>query len=376
MRFVKFLLIVLLVAALATASYFLLDHFNLLNSKELTPLYMSQSIPFGKDEDIHFYKNGFIITGEGSRYYNGQGLKANNPFSQDDQMAGNDHISIKFAVGNYICTESDIIYDTTLVPFKPVFENTDNLSIYDMKEGQDFLVLLIEESENIVQPRVLINNTDFLLSYDGRGDSRYLSSSIYRDSKDLSILSISLDTPTPITRIFNYTNRNEAYGAITVEDQLLYDIYRIKSHVILIGTDTIICYNINGQKVWTVDNPSKASYEVVYSGGDLLLYFNDLVRQEDRGGNTIRVNGEGDFEFMDLPKYLSNINPYNNEYIAAELGNTLVFFDGRGQAKKRYRMEGLVRELYVSEYHEDMFYIKTQENTLAIYTNQRKDEQD
>jgi hypothetical protein len=62
--------------------------------------------------------------------------------------------------------------------------------------------------------------------------------------------------------------------------------------------------------------------------------------------------------------------------VALEFGNTLILLDDKGGVKKRHKIDGLAKDLYISEYQEETFYIRGRDNTLEIYVNQRKDEQD
>lgn len=376
MKFLKFVIVLLLIGAIATASYYLLDHYQVFAKKELTHINQGQAIPFEKDEDIYFFKDGFIITGSNPRYFDSRGRKINNPFSQDDLLDEEGALRIKLTAGNYICTELNNIYDTTTRPFKRVFDNSDNLNIWDMKDAETSILIIVEQGEKVLEPYALLKNSGLLLSYDGRGDAKYLEASIDKSSKGVSLLSLSLDSLIPISRVFNYANINEAYGAISIEDQIFFDIYRLDPYIILIGTDRIVCYNISGQQMWTVENPSKSSYQAVYKDNSLLLYFNESLSFEGQSANGIKIDRTGSISLLNMPVHLTSISSYKKGYVALEFGNTLILLDDKGGVKKRHKIDGLAKGLYISEYQEETFYIRGRDNTLEIYVNQRKDEQD
>ena len=62
----------------------------------------------------------------------------------------------------------------------------------------------------------------------------------------------------PITRVFHYADLNELYGVLTLENQMLYDIYRMKSKIILIGNRGSIVLQYGRELQWSVLHESGA----------------------------------------------------------------------------------------------------------------------
>ncbi|HOB19653.1 MAG TPA: hypothetical protein PK830_06285 [Candidatus Atribacteria bacterium] len=374
MRLVKLLVIILMITALGAASYFIISAKNKAHAYDLVQISTARPISFGEDQDIHFFSEGFIITGPQARFYNYSGNEMSKPFTHDDLLYENGEINIALHTENYLITKSGHIYSTASVPFKRIYDNPEGLVIAGAQEGADFLLLLLARDEYNVEPYILVNGSTFLLSLDGRGNTKYAASAVSKGAKSLSVLSYSLDTPVPATRVFQYRNRNELYGVITENDQLLYDIYRQEDSIILIGTDSIICYNIYGDRLWTVDNTYRSSYEYVYTRDSLLLYFKDSLSSGSQGGNAVLINNDGQYNLLELPARVNSLIAHGRGFAGVEYGNTLVIMDENGRIQENYRMTKQVVDLYKSPYMEDMFFAKTVDNTLAIYSYERKDE--
>ncbi len=375
MRFVKLLVIILVIAALGAVSYFMLGGRNKTQAYVLAQVSTARPVPFGEDEDIHFFSEGFIITGPQSRFYNYSGSEISKPFTHDDLLYENGGIDIALHTENYLITGSGHIYSTLSVPFKRIYDNPENHSIAGAREGADFLLILLARDEYDVEPYILVNGSSFLLSLDGRGNTKYAASAVTKGAKSLSLLCYSLDTPVPATRVFHYKNRNELFGVISEKDRLLYDIYMQEDYIILIGTNSIICYNIYGDRLWEVENTYKSSYESVYAEDGLLLYFQDSLISDSQSGNAILVSRAGQYKLLEFPSHLSSLTAHRTGFAGVEYGNTLVFIDENGKVRERHKLTKQVVNVCKSPYREDMFFARTADNTLAIYSYERKDEQ-
>ena len=127
---------------------------------------------------------------DSSKFYNWDQTEKEPPLTQDDLQAENHEISIVARTQNYIVTKNNRVYDTQTVPFTLVYQNTNGI-IYDIKEYQDFIIVLMQEDESMpAQPYVLVKGSDFLISLDGIGNGSYVSADVYET--DLSLLTLSL----------------------------------------------------------------------------------------------------------------------------------------------------------------------------------------
>lgn len=362
-----------LLLAVIVVFYFFIPTIRQKANPDLVPAYSADPISFAQEEDLHFFPEGLVICGSPSRFYDLDGTDILPPFKQDDLSAENGNIDIIAHTENYIATASNRIYNTQTVPFSMVYENKD-IHLWDMKEYSDFLLLLIQNEESVVEPFVLVKGSDFLISLDGIGDSKYISADSSRGGKDLSLLTMSLDAPVPFPRVFHYVNRNELYGVLSLEDQFLYNIFRLKSAIVLIGINNILCYNIDGKLLWSVKNDSNGLFDAIPEKNGLLLYFPEITHIGEDKGNCLFVQNNGDRSVKEFPKYLSNLRTYRNGYIGLEYKKTLVFLNKNGRTTKKQKLPDPVNTLEVDPYKPENLYVRTDSNTLQLYTTEKQEE--
>lgn len=369
-RKTKLLLTVILMIAVATI-YFSYPRIQGQRTPDFHPAFAAQSIPFTQQEDLHFFDDGWIVCGSPSRFYNWDQVDQRPPFTQDDLTAENDEIDIIAHTRHYIATANNRIYNTQTVPFTLVYENKDRI-LCDLKEYDGFLILLIQEEESTIsRPYVLMEGSDFLISLDGTGNANYVSVDVHET--DLSLLTLSLDSPVPITRVFHYTNRNELYGVLTLENQLLYHIYRMKNQVILIGIKDILCYNVEGELQWSVPHESEGVFEALPSEKALLLYFPEKSQLGESQGNVLVVDETG-YSIKAFPKYLSNLNVYQSGYVATESNQNLVFLSKSGKAIKKQTLQQPVDWIKYNSSRPGNLYVRTKDNVLRVYTSDKQEE--
>lgn len=369
-RRTKFFIALISIIAVA-AIYFLYPQIQSQLAPEFHQVFSAQPIPFTKQQDLHFFAEGWIVCGTPSKFYSWDQSEREPPFTQDDLLAENEEISIVAHTKNYIVTENNRIYDTQTIPFTLVY-HCDFGIIYDVKENEDFIVVILQEDESKpAHPYILVKGSDFLISLDGMGNGNYISASIHKT--DISFLSLSLDSPVPITRVFHYQNRNELYGVLSLENQFVYDIYRTRNNVILMGIKDILCYNVEGELQWSIPHESEGVFEVIIDENEMLFYFPEKSHIGENNGNVIIVDDKG-YSVKTFPKYLSNLNTYNSGYIATEFGKNLVYLSKNGRAIKRQHLNETVNWIKCDPVHPDNLFIRTDNQVLQLYTSDKQEE--
>ncbi|HHY83297.1 MAG TPA: hypothetical protein GX505_11585 [Clostridiales bacterium] len=366
-RFVPAMIFLIIAAAI----FFIYSYIANQHSPVLYPVFSAEDIVLSQEEDLHFFSEGWIVCGAPSRFYYWDQTEMLPPFSQDDLSAENGSIYITAHSQNYIVTKSSRIYDTRTVPFTLVYENQD-LKIWDIKECTDFLILLIHDDSDLAQPYILVNNSDFLISMDGTGESRYISADFY--SRDVSLLTLGVNSPFPITRVFHYINRNELYGVLTLENQFIYEIFRLKDKIILIGIKDILCYNIEGELQWTVRHESDGNFETIKSDGGLFIYFPEKTQLGDKKGNTLIIDSKG-YSVKMFPKYLSGIKIHQYGYIALEFSNTFVIVNKEGKIIHKQRLQEPADELFTNSFRPEYILVRTKNDTLQIFSTKKQEEE-
>ncbi len=353
-----------------------MPHIRQMLHPDLIPASSGKPIAFSQEESLHFYKDGMILCGSPSRFYSWDGAEQKPPLEQEDISAEGEKISIVAHSKHYIVTPGNRIYNTQTVPFTKVYENKD-LSIWDIKEYHDFLLLLVKNKESVVEPLILAEGEDSLLPLDGMGDAKYLSADSPTGddgSKDLSLLTMSMDTPVPVSRIFHFINRNELFGVLSLEDQFIYNIYRLGNTIVLMGNRNILCYNVNGKRKWSIKNNYDGKFDAVHGKDGLLLYFPNSTDIEREKGNCLMVNNSGEYSVKNFPKYLSNLQPYQNGYLGLEYEKTLVSLSRRGEIRKKQNLKEPVNAIEINPYRSERLYVRTKSNTLQMYIPKKQEE--
>lgn len=368
-RRVKVILTIFFMIAVA-AIYFLYSILQNNRHPELYPVYSVQPIPMMQEEELHFFPEGLIVCGAPSRFYNLHGEEIPPPLTEDDLAAENHSINIVARTSRHIATANNRIYNTQTIPFTLIYENKE-ISIWDMKEYDDFLILLIKEGNMAAKPYVLPMDSDFLISFEGMGNANYISADAY--GENISLLTVSLDSPVPITRVFHYANLNELYGVLTLENQMLYDIYRMKSKIILIGIEEVLCYNMEGELQWSVLHESGGRFETLSISDGLLIYFPEKAHLDKKEGNALFIT-EQNYKIELFPKYLSNLIAYENGYLAMEFNESLVFLTEKGKAVRKLTLPEASDWLERNPDSPKNLYVRTKSNLIQLYTSEKQEE--
>ena len=370
-RSTKFILTALLVIAIAAIYFLYPELLGFITASELNPVFSAQPIPFAQQEDIHFFEEGWILCGSPSRFYQWNQAEISPPLMRDDLDAENGEVNIVASSENYIVTDTNRIYNTQTVPFNLVYENNDFI-IEGIKEYEDYLILLVKEKENApMHPCILVKGSDFLISFDGIGDANYISVDGHGD--ELSLLTLSLNSPVPITRVFHFKNRNELYGVLSLENEFYYNIYRLKDKIILVGIKDIMCYNVEGDLQWSVPHESEGIYEVLSIDGGLLFYFPEKSQIDDVDGNVLEIDDKG-YSIKAFPKYLSNLGVYKSGYLALESRRSLVFLSRQGKVIRKQVLDKPADLVKFHDSKEDYLFIRTEDGILQLYTSEKQEE--
>lgn len=365
----KLILTVMVIIVIASV-YFLYPIIMNHQTVSLYPILSGEPITIGEDEELHFFSEGLIVCGSPSRFYYWDETSMQPPFNQDDLTAESNLINIIAHTENYIVTANNRIYDTQNVPFTLVYENDDH-NLWDIKEYSDFLLLLFLDENDIAQPFLLSKNSDFLINLDGTGDTVYISSDSY--GKGLSLLMMSINSSVPMTRVFHYENRNELYGVLTLEDQFIYNIYRLENRVILIGIKDILCYNMEGDLVWSLPHDSDGQFSAVVEKESLFLYFPEKSQLGESQGNALLIDEEG-YKVKTFPKYLSNIRAFEKGYLALESDHSIVILNSNGEVLKKQTLQDPIQQFEVNSQRPNTLFTLTKENVLQLYTSEKQEE--
>jgi len=372
----KSFLLIMMIAVVSLVVYFAFFNTNWLAKPAFMLDDTFHSIQVGNDQEISPFSRGFIVTGKSPAYYDWSGIQMNPPYRQDDIREGNVVDNIIQATDNFILTDDSRIFKTSEIPFTLVYSNSE-AKIKNIREFGEYLLVDVLNAENIAEFYLLKADSDFLLSFDGTASTVMLDADCHLGSKSLSLLSVGIDTHIPVTRVFHYTKMQQPHGILTLEDVMMYKTHRLEDHIILVGNDTILCYNINGEKAWEIDKPGNASYDAIKTDSQLLMYFPEKEIGGNTGTNAVVINRSGGYKLLSLPKYVGNLKAFKSIYIGIEYNDTIIRIDRNGKILSRYRLPEGIKEYFPSNSKENSYFVLTEDNLLKLYTTDlRKDDDD
>ena len=372
----KPLLIILLVTTMLLAIYLTIYKPDWLNKPTFRPDETFHPIQISNEQQIGLFAKGFIVTGKDPAYYDWSGLQMNPPYHQDDVRDGRDVDNIIQATDNYILTDDGRIFKTTEIPFKLVYSNND-IIMKDIREFGEYLLVAALNMDDILEYYLLKSDSDFLLSFDGTASSVMLDADVHAGTKSLSLLSVSINTHLPVTRVFHYAKMHQPHGILTLEDTMMYKVHRLKDYVILVGNEVILCYNINGEQAWEIEKPGNIPYDTLKNDDQLLIYFREKIIDHNTKANAIAIDKSGNYRLLSFPRYISNIQAYKSIYIGINYNNTIVRMDRKGKILSRYRLLEGIKWLLPSKDNQNSFFVLTNDNVLKLYTTEiRKDDGD
>lgn len=323
------------------------------------------------DTAIHFYKDGIILSDSSHRFYNWNGKEAEAPFPDD--FNPENPFGIFMSTKSTIATDNGIIFDITNSPFKKIYDNSD-ITFLDIKDYGEFLLVLTKGAGSSTTPYLLVKGSDFLLSIDGLGTTHYLASDCHIETKELSILSLNVDNPLPETHVFHYKNMNQPYGLLSIDDTIVYNINRLKDKVILICSNEVLCYNIEGDNspVWKVKKARNSSFQTIKTADSLVIYFNDTYLNNSNEYNAVFINNKGEYELKSLPRFMSGFQSFRGGFVGLEYDNTIILLDKRGRVLSKNRLPMSVKSLHATEYNTNAFYCITNDLQLIMLTTEKE----
>jgi len=367
-RFIKFAVLPILAVIIIT----LYKYYSPSTVKLLAPIH-HQPITLEEDEKIHFFKEGFAISGAFTQFYDLDGIPMTSPFS--DETASNKQLKINMSTPNYMLVDGKLIYRTSTTPFEKVYE-LDASTGSGIQEFSDYLVILIEDESNILIPKLFDLNQNVLLNIKDIDSLYYMDSDYDPENNSLSILALSLEASFPSSKVFNYINGGTTlYSVISSANEAYYKILRLPSHIILVGTHEMLCYNIDGTLQWSIKNKEIKNYTVLETDNGFIFYFSYPIDNSGDGifFNALAINSDGSFKKLDYPRDLVDLQPYGNNLIGLRYGRNVVILDKNGSIKDEFYVSEDIVSLYYNKYHEHNLYLLDRDNQLHIYSIKEED---
>jgi len=367
-RFLKFSLFVIMLAVI-----FITYKYYSISTAETMSHIIHEPILLNEKDKIHFFKDGFVISGSSSRFFKPDGTAMPSPIpGQADTIS--QHI-VNMSTPSFMLLDGKSIFKTLNTPFEKLYE-LDIDTGYGIKEFDDYIVILALDETGILVPKLYDLKQNILLDIRDIESLYYMDSAFDSESNSLSILALSLDTPFPSSKVFNYTGGGTTLFSVISIKESYFKILRIPSHVILVGTHEILCYNIDGTLQWSIENKKINSCTIVENESGYMFYFPQPIDNGDNVFfNALKINSDGTYNKLDFPKNLVDLQPYKNSFIALHNGRNILVLNESGTIEQEFYITEDIISLYYSKYHKDYLYLLDRDNQLHIYSIKKEDSQ-
>lgn len=256
------------------------------------------------------------------------------------------------------------IYDGASLPLRPVCQVEEGLRIMDFLPlpGDSFLLYAAYEDQPPFMEWVSPGKDPIALN--AVGSLTYLAMDCDGDGQ-ASVLLLDATGAAPCTQVLHCRD-GEIVGSLTLPNTLFHSVYRLPSHILLVGTHEIVCYNVeDGQAAWTVALPGICKPLILRSGGRILCYLGESA--EGLEGNALWVDEKGAYAAASFPQGLTDITAYRDKLAAVQNQSRLMILQKSGAVTAQTALTTDIVDLYWPPSSPQLLYGQTGEGTAVIF---------
>ena len=245
--------------------------------------------------------------------------------------------------GDYVLTADNRLYDGGELPLRMVCDTEEGLDILDfLPLSEDaFLLYAAYRDEAPFLEWVEPGGTPVALPI--AEDLAYLSMDYTKDG-GASVLFLDATGAAPSTQVLHYRD-GELVGSLSLSNAMYYDLYRLPSHILLVGTHQIVCYNVeDGGLLWSVSLSGAGRPWVLRDGDRLLCYLGESAVGME--GDALWVQADGAYETANFPGGLSHLIRCRDMLAAIQNQNTLLVLRRDGAVMASAEHETDIQALY------------------------------
>jgi len=353
-----FLLLIILSSAL-------LFYFNsIFQMQTITSLEEVNSRQISSPYNLNFLQKNLSISFPHTVFFSPDLLEIEPPFAAEDFVSLPLGFSITYATPNYILINNRYIFDTFDTPYTFFWESAD-AEILKMLETADSLLLVLENSEDSLFPKLVLKDSASTIIFPELESSFFVDAAFCKTTGNLSILVLSDDGLFPSSRVLRFDPSGRLLGATTLENSLYYKIFTFEDSFVLVGLDNIVCYNITGNEKWRFRIPDALSHTEIKLGNTQMLYFYNTPLSFP---NTLEISQDGEHKVRSLPRALSSLQVFNEGFIGVSANREIVSFRKDGEVTSKIDLGKSVEHLYWNNYNPKFLYLTDYDGRLFVYS--------
>ncbi len=329
-------------------------------------------IAFSENDNLFIYKDFFAISGQSLNFYNNRGQQIDMPFDFVDEF--NQSFTITDMTSNYILINSRFIYKVHDSKLHHIY-SLDSTAVKIMEYGE-YLLILVDIPDEGLRVQVLDIKNENLTNLGFDDNFYYLDSDSSSDDSNLSILALDVNGTFPSSKVLHYDENLSLFGVNTTIDKFYYRVFRLPSFSILVGNRELVCYNVEGDFEWSIENNGMNNFQIVQNNSEILIYLDrNLAKSLDEDYyNGVYIDKDGQRHNIKFPSGLTNISLYKDDkFFGLQHGNKLLIFDKKGNIVLEFYIEEDVKSIFWNQYDPNNFFIITIDGKLQIYSIERED---
>lgn len=369
MKYGKRVALIIFLIVMFGVGYLIYQHLPS-NAWILQPL-VHPTIKWQQDNRMIFLKEGIVITGEDTTFYDSNGQIASFPYSFESLE--NQNYRITDITSGYVLIDKKTIYKIesgNLVHFYDLV-----YPVVKMEEYPDYLLLIEEDEAGMLVPKFLDVENLMLFDFGFEKDLYFVDTSTPQKDTSLSILTLDVSSPFPSSKVLHYDGKPTLIGVITAIDQVFYNVFRYPQHTILFGNQGIVCYNMENEIEWTIETRYSSDFQIAQNEYGLLVGLDHFVGVDNSTElyNAIFIDKNGGKKGITLPIHLKSISPYKDKFTGIQYGKKLLIFDRDGKIEEEYPIDKDATRVTWNPYDDSKLLILHQDDTLQIYSIEQED---
>jgi|GEM_PF-6569152 len=319
----------------------------------------SASISAG-DRDVCFLPEGILVAGEDPALYDTAGSALTISSSGFDPDTDWRQARQK---GEYILTADSRLYDGSSLPLRMVCDTEAGLDILDfLPLSEDaFLLYAAYQGEAPFLEWVKPGQDPAALGI--AAELTYLAMDDTGDG-GASVLYLDATGAAPSAQVLHYRDA-EMVGSLSLPNEMYYALYRLPSHILLVGTHQIVCYNVeDGELLWSVPLSGAGRPWVLRDGDRLLCYLGESALGID--GNALWVQADGSHETGKFPGGLSHLIRCRDMLAAVQNDRTLLVLRRDGTVMASADAGTGIADLYWPSTTPQQLFVRTNDGQVLI----------